>query len=106
MKKLTWDNAKLWSSKANGNKKENDAKWSWDCNFKLDFDGDVVSFISRFYPPHYHSDGDYWEGWVKVLVFDKYVMEKHFKCDDLDTLKLEVEGFYKHYKGIIISKFS
>jgi hypothetical protein len=47
---LNWDNAKAWEEKAN-EKKEifDEPKWSWDCNFKLDFDGSLLRVSSRIH---------------------------------------------------------
>jgi hypothetical protein len=100
--KLNWDNANEWEEQAN--KEDKETKWSWDCNFKLDYDGDLVCFSSRFYPPHYQSDGNYWDGNVDVMVLGESVLKKYFKCDDLDQLKKEVEEFTEHYKKILIAK--
>lgn len=100
---LNWDNAHLWQAKANSNKTDNEPKWSWDCGFKLDFDGDLLSIESRFYPPHKNSD-DIWEGNLRIVLFDSEIMQKEFKNKTLDGLKKEVEIFVKHYKGIIKSR--
>lgn len=54
---LNWDNAS-WQEKVNDKKEIYDEpKWSWDCGFKLDFDGSLLSINSRFYPPHKNSGG-------------------------------------------------
>jgi len=103
---LNWDNAKEWQEKANSKKEDNEPKWNWDCNFKLDFDGGLVSIESRFYPPHYQSNGDFWDGKMRVNVLGNCILEKEFKCDTLEQLQKEVESFTKHYKGVIKSRLS
>ena len=103
---LNWDNAEIWQEKANIKKIDKEPKWNWDCNFKLDFDGDLVSIESRFYPPHYQSDGDFWDGIMQVKVLGECVLKKDFKCESLEQLQKEVEEFTEHYKNIIKSKFS
>jgi hypothetical protein len=102
---LTWDFAKVWQLKANEKKEvHNEPKWSWDCGFKLDFDGSILSISSRFYPPHKNA-GDLWEGTLKVYFFDEEILEKEFKSDTLDELKVEVEKFTKDYTSVIKSHF-
>lgn len=100
---LNWDNAKAWQDAANAQKEFDEPKWRWDCSFKLDFDGPILSVSSRFYPPHKNIAGG-WEGDVKISVFGQLVMKKSFKCATLDQLKKEVEAFVAHYKNIVISR--
>lgn len=103
---LTWDNAKVWEEQANEKKDIYDEpKWSWDCGFKLDFDGSLLRVSSRFYPPHKNA-GNWWEGHVLILFLDEEIMRKDFKCDTLDELKTEVEKFAKHYSDGIKSRLS
>lgn len=98
---LNWDNARHWQAAANKSKEIHDEpEWSFDCNFKLDFDGSLLSISSRFYPPHYNK-GDWWEGNVKVLFLGQELFKKGFKCDTLDDLKIEVEKFTKNYADLI-----
>ena len=100
---LNWDNANEWQDKANNSKVEQEPKWKWDCNFKLNFDGDLLSIESRFYPPIKHY-GDNWDGKLRVRLFDNIILEKDFECKTLEELKKEVESFTRHYKGIVKSK--
>ena len=98
---LNWDNAKLWQEKANEKKDDFDEpKWSFDCGFKLDFDGSLLRISSRFYPPHKNS-GDWWEGSVSVYFLGKEMLEKEFKENTLDELKDKVESFTNHYSNSI-----
>ena len=103
---LNWENAKVWKEKAN-EKKEifDEPKWSWDCNFKLDFDGSLLRISSRFYPPHKNA-GDWWEGAVLVNFLGEEILRKEFKCNTLEELKTEVEKFTKHYAGAIKARLS
>jgi len=69
-------------------------KWSWDCGFKLDYDGTICSISSRFYPPHksskeygkYHGTISLMIGGSKECIY-KYKVE----ADTLDELKIVVE---------------
>lgn len=103
---LNWNNAKAWEEKAN-EKKEifDEPKWTWDCNFKLDFDGSLLRISSRFYPPHKNA-GDWWEGAVLVNFLGEELLRKEFKCTTLNELKVEVEKFTKHYAGTIKARLS
>lgn len=101
---LTWDNARAWEVLANEKKEiHEEPVWSWDCGFKLDFDGSLLRVSSRFYPPH-KNNGNWWEGNVTILFLDDEILKKEFKCDSLDELKKEVEDFVKHYSGVIKSR--
>ena len=94
---MNWDNARAWEKKANIEHEDNGfPKWSFDCGFKLDYDGGLLSVESRFYPPHMNNH-DGWEGGVRInLLFDNLI-EKTFKTDSLDDLKDQVEDFLKGY---------
>lgn len=102
--KLNWDNANLWQEKVNEEKIiYNEPKWSWDCNFKLDFDGSLINVSSRFYPPH-KNEGDWWEGNVTILFLEDEILKQEFQCNSLDELKDEVEEFVKIYINTLKTK--
>ncbi len=105
MKYLSWEESTLWEAKVNAGKADNELKWKWDCNFKLDFDGGLVSVESRFYPPSYHKEG-LWTGTLRVKVLRDYVLQKEFEGKTLEHLHEQVESFIKHYKEVVKSKFS
>jgi hypothetical protein len=103
---LNWENAKVWETKANSKKEIYDEpEWTWDCNFKLDFDGSLLRISSRFYPPHKNS-GNWWEGTVYIKLLGEVLLQKQFKCITLDELKKEVEEFTKHYADYLRSILS
>lgn len=102
---LNWNVANDWEARANVKKTEKEPRWAWDCNFKLDYDGGLVSVESRFYPPHYQSLGDFWDGSVRIKVLEECVLERKFKCDTLEQLQSEVEDFMNHYKQVVKAKF-
>ncbi len=103
---LNWDDAKLWQEKANEKKEVgNEPKWCWDCNFKLDFDGSLLSISSRFYPPP-KNNGNWWEGKLTVRFLGEVILIKSFKCDTLEELQKKVEEFTKHYAEAIKARLS
>lgn len=94
---LNWSNARAWEEEANKGKQIfNEPKWSWDCNFKLDFDGALLTVSSRLYPPH-KNVSNWWKGSVKINLLDKEILQKEFKCSTLNQLKEEVELFTNQY---------
>lgn len=98
MEELNWDDARNWQEEANKDKTKHDEPvWEWDCSFKLDYDGPLISIASRFYPPHYNTNGLGWDGTLKMDLVGKVVLEKKFTCDTLDELKKEVEIFTEKY---------
>ena len=101
---LNWDNANNWLLYANKGKEEfYEPKWSWDCNFKLDFDGPIITVSSRFYPPTLQY-GPGWDGKVAILFLGVSIMEKEFKCETIEELKRDVEAFLKHYSSVLKSR--
>lgn len=96
---LNWETAKNWLKKANEKKDiENEPRWGWDCNFKLDFDGPLLTVESRFYPPH-KNNGNWWEGSLKIYFTGNEILKKEFKSKELEELKKEVEIFVNDYKA-------
>lgn len=95
----SWDEANAWQAKANEDKEEyGQPEWSFDCGFKLDFDGPMLSISSRFYPPTTHG-GSTWDGNVTVVLLGKDIEEKHFDCKTLDELKSSVEAYVQEVKN-------
>lgn len=90
-----WDYAKTWEKAANDPKDEfGEPLWSWDCGFKLNFDGPILSVYSRFYPPKTHY-GSTWDGVVTVSLMGKEIESKQFDCQTLEELKAQVEDYIK-----------
>lgn len=67
----SWEDARSWQDKANEDKGDSEPLWSFDCGFKLDFDGGILRVSSRFYPPKTHY-GSTWDGTVTVSLILKY----------------------------------
>ena len=89
----TWEEANTIEARLNEGKNENDEPfWDFDCGFKLDFDGPIMSVSSRFYPPKDHY-GETWDGSVTIYILGKEVSEKAFDCKTLDELKQQVEEY-------------
>jgi hypothetical protein len=98
---LTWENANAWQDKVNDKKEIHDEpKWRWDCGFKLDFDGSLLSISSRFYPPH-KNDGSWWEGTLHIILLGEPILTKNFKEETLEVLHASVEKYVKQYVGCI-----
>lgn len=103
---LTWDNTYKWEKIANKGRSPFEPAWKWDCNFKLDFDGSFLFVDGHFYPPIKHY-GPGWDGKLRIILFDEIVLvEKSFEADTLEELRIKVEKFVKHYKGVIKSKLT
>lgn len=101
--KLNWDNAHKWEEISNETKDDIEPTWSWDCGFKLDYDGSLLSVSSRFYPPH-KNDGNYWQGELSIKLLGEVIQVKEFKEDTLDILKVEVDKYMSSYIKKIESK--
>ena len=97
---VDWDAAKEWEMHANHGK--DDLLWSFDCGFKLDFDGSLVRISSRFYPPKSHQ-GDKWDGTLTVTVGETDLKEIKFECDTLEALKVDVEKVSESIKAKLIT---
>jgi len=92
-----WDEAKKIQEKLNEGKEEFGVpNWRFDCGFKLDFDGALMSVSSRFYPPKTHY-GATWDGSVTISFMGKKFEEKKFDCQTLDELKNQVEGYVNSF---------
>ena len=100
---LNWNNAELWVENANEDEEYPHPMWSFDCGFKLDFDGSLVNVSSRFYPPH-KNDGIHWNGDVQIYFFDNMLAKKNFKNTDLNKLKDEVLIFIEEVKVVLRDK--
>ncbi len=87
-----WDEAKLIQEQLNEHKDEDEPQWKFDCGFKLDYDGSIITIGSRFYPPKTHY-GATWDGTVNVYFMGKEIKEKKFDCPTLDELKKQVEAY-------------
>ncbi len=95
-----WDEAKIIQEKLNKDKCDDEPAWRFDCGFKLDFDGPLVSISSRFYPPKTHY-GATWDGSVSVYLMGKELSTKKFDCATLDELTSQVEKYVQTItKGI------
>jgi hypothetical protein len=91
-----WDEAKKIEDGLNKDKDDDNKTlepcWSFDCGFKLDYDGPILSISSRFYPPKQHY-GPTWDGKVKMYFMGNVLFEKSFDCKTLDELKTKVDEY-------------
>ena len=76
-------------------------KWSFDCGFKLDFDGSLLSVSSRFYPPKTHY-GEKWDGHCSISFCGGEVASKKFETDTLPELKSQVESFVREFMAKLL----
>ena len=90
----SWEQAKKITEKLNEGSGEYDPQWGFDCGFKLDFDGDLLSVSSRFYPPKTHY-GPTWDGKVHFVWMGEKIITKHFDCATLDDLSQQVTEYVK-----------
>lgn len=97
-----YDEANAWADKANDERdKFTNPIWSFDCGFKLDFDGPILSVESRFYPPKTHY-GPKWDGNTRINLLGKKITEKYFEAVTLDDLKTQVESYVKEQVRTLI----
>ncbi|MBO9660252.1 MAG: hypothetical protein J7527_15640 [Chitinophagaceae bacterium] len=103
----SWEEAYAWMDRVNGERYEkngscNRPMWSWDCGFKLDYDGPLFKVCSRFYPPKSHY-GATWDGAVFIMFREEEILEKKFDCPSLEDLRKEVEEFVAGIEKKILS---
>jgi hypothetical protein len=90
----------------NGREKSYDSNpyWSFDCGFKLDYDGSLITINSRFYPPTTHG-GKTWDGTVTIELLGNKIREWKFDCQTIEELRNQVEAyvneFIEHLKNLI-----
>lgn len=99
----SWEEARSIEKNFNDGIEKDDAdyrdrpRWSFDCGFKLDFDGPLLNVSSRFYPPRTHQ-GPTWDGTVSLFFLGKEINTKEFDCPSIGELKKEVE---EHLESIV-----
>lgn len=99
---LDWDKAKIWQDEANEKKEDFEPNWSWDCGFKLDFDGPLVSITSRFYPPK-KQYGAGWDGNMNLQILGENIIQTELQCNTLEELKKKAEEIKEHWANIVKS---
>ncbi len=93
-----WTEAEKIEQEFNKDKsKELEPNWSFDCGFKLDFDGPVVNIISRFYPPK-ELYGPGWDGKLTLMLGGDDIELKEFQSPSLVELRKEVESYLEELK--------
>ena len=99
-----WKNAKRWQETEN-EKSKTDIKWSFDCGYKLDFDGGIVTVESRFYPPHKNNHNG-WEGTMNFNVCGEKWTSFDLKEDTLEQIKNKAVKLVKRQSEIIKSRIT
>jgi hypothetical protein len=87
----SFEEADKWAAGANRNSKGG-PRWGFDCGFKLEFDGELLSISSKFYPPK-EGYGPGWDGKVELFLMGQLIGSKSFATVTLDELKAEVEEY-------------
>lgn len=97
----SWDEARAWEDGANEGRKHcghSVPLWSFDCGFKLDYDGPMVQLYCRFYPSEDGYDGN-----MSLWMDDRTVWSKKVKkADSMEELKDIVEKEAKRLSGRIM----
>ena len=94
-----WCEAKDIETHLNKDSDDGYPKWKFDCGFKLDFDGSLISICSRFYPPTTHG-GNTWDGKITVSLLGNKIASKELNCKTIEQLHSEAKG----YVDYVISK--
>lgn len=85
-------------------KKDSKPYWRFDCGFKLDYDGPLITVSSRFYPPKNHY-GPKWDGGVTIFLLKEEISQKEFEAPDIFELERQVreyvDGVVKKLKEVI-----
>jgi len=92
--------AELWVNEANKTKSAREPRWSFDCGFKLDFDGALLRISSRFYPPKEYY-GKTWDGEVTIYLSGEEVSVKKFDERTLEELRVAVETYLEEVTFVI-----
>jgi hypothetical protein len=91
--KENWNLANKWCEERNDNLEEA-VKWSFDCGFKLDFDGALLFVSSRFYPPHKsHEDYGKWHGYITFILLGEEIHKKEVESNTLDEIGNSTEKY-------------
>jgi hypothetical protein len=100
-----WEVAHQWEDRVNEARNEfEEPVWSWDCNFKLDFDGPLMSVNSRFYPGHktnefFQNGHDGWKGWVEIRVGPNSVERREFCEESPEAIRVAVEAHIEAWQN-------
>lgn len=72
--------------------------YTWDCSFKLDFDGPILSLSTRFYGPNKNGKGTGWEGDVCIVSEEDDIIRIPVQGATLNEVTKEAEAIYQEYK--------
>lgn len=96
---MNWDDAQKWVDAANEGKgpEYSEPRWSWDCGFKLDYDGGLLRVSSRLYP----VSENIFDGSVSFCIGDDTIFNREFSGKHIDNIKEEVEKYVRAVTGNI-----
>lgn len=90
--------ADLWAAVLNQDRDESaEATWSFDVGMKLDFDGPLISVISRFYPPGRHSS-EGWSGEVTINLGALEIETREIKSDTIVALSEAAHAYVEEVR--------
>lgn len=102
--RLTQENAGLWVQQANEGKEEDTPTWSWDCQYKLDFDGGIFTIASRFSRTNWGGPlHGAWDGTMWVYLLGEEVHEQKFKGKDINEVRDKAEAYVQELANKIKS---
>lgn len=97
--KEMYEAAEEWRKESNLD--DNLCQWSWDVGLKLDYDGNICTISSRFYPPHKNqAEHANYSGSISVYVGDDEIHDHRIEAETLDELKKMAE----EYSGKLVEK--
>jgi len=97
-----WEVAPHFLEKLNDETPEWLPNFSFDCNFKLDFDGGLLTVSSRFRRYYIDETNKFgWSGNVSVYNFDVFdfqqkneIINKEFDAPDIEALKDQLTDYF------------
>jgi len=99
-----WKVAPVFLDQLNNSNEDWLPQFSFDCNFKLDFDGALLNVSSRF-RRYYHEETNKfgWSGNVGIYNFDdeyeNKIIDKEFDAPDIDSLNEQLTDYFNRMKA-------
>ena len=83
---------KEWAEDLNSHSVHEGIQWDWTCQAKLNYDGNIVTVSSRFYPKHNLEQTELhgWHGDISIYTEDSY-LNTDIQAETLFALRDKVE---------------